>query len=396
MDRITKAIFIFLAVAVTAILLLFVLVERVPVRTYGVKQFVWGGGIEDKDYDTGYHIGITGFHKWHLLDASTHFLEFVVTPESPGSPGRRSSVGFDARGASFYPSRGGPEDLSTPAHNRHTALEIRNRDGNVVTIDVSVPYRIIPGQAHQIVADGQKASYQDRVKATVESVLREVLSEMSNEAFQDTERRLATSLKALERLNKQLESFHVKADAVLIRRVAFPAEYEEKLQQKQLFTQQASLDQAETLKLVEVLKTGTIDKEIAAAEALSVAEWEKKMESLRADYVVQLATIRTEAVQYSMRTKAEADAVYQTKLAEGKLALDKAEALLVELRSETLATAGGQVYVARLAAENLQIGRVMLNASDPRVPLVLDVHQLADLLMGSTRPPGPLTGDASR
>lgn len=389
MDRLTKIIFGFIAVLVVSAGLLVLFFERVPVRTYGVKQYVWAGGIEGTDFKTGYHVGITGIHKWHLLDASTHFLEFVAAEE-------RQGLGSGASRPSLFPKSGGPEDLSTPVHDRHPALEIRNRDGNVVTIDISVPYRIIEGQAHRIVEDGLKAFYRERVKATVESVLREVLPEMSNDALIDYDRRLETSSKALAKLKEKLQQFHVEPEAIMIRRVAFPPEYEAKLQQKQLFTQKARLDQADTLKLAEVLRTGTIEKQISAAEALSVAEWDKKMETLRTEYALKVAEIHAEALQYDKKTRAEADAKYQTKLAEGKLAIDKAEALLSQLRSEALSTTGGRIYVARQAAEGLNPGRVILSSSDPRVPLFIDVHKMADLLLGEESAPTPAPQPAAR
>jgi hypothetical protein len=387
MDRLTKGIFLALGGVVIVGVLLVLSIERVPVRTYGVKQYVWAGGIEPKDYATGFRLGITGVHKWHFLDASTHFLDFTEAEEREN---RRGS----GAGLAIFPRGGGPLDLSMPSHRREPALQIRNRDGNNVAIDASVPYRIIPGEAHKIVEAGAKTYYQDRTKETVASVLREVLSEMTNEGFQDTEKRLATTAKALEMLNRKLAQFHVKADAILVRRVGFPREYEEKLQQKQLLTQRARLDEAETLRWKEVLRTGTIKKEITAAEALSLANWEKQMETLRQEYALQVATIRAEALQYSMRTRAEADAVYEVKIAEGRLALDRAEARLAELRSEALSTAGGRIYVARQAAENLKVSRVTLNASDPRVPLILDVHKVAELLIGSARGPAPAGSSA--
>jgi regulator of protease activity HflC (stomatin/prohibitin superfamily) len=376
MDRLTRYIFAFLALAVALLFFCSLFFERIPVRTYGVKQNIWAGGIEPRDYETGYHVGITGVHRWHLLDASTHFLDFTEVEDRPGVRGRPTS-------SFIFPKSASTADLDTPVYKVYPALEIRNRDGNTVEVDVSVPYRIIAGEAHKIVADGAKSSYQERVKARVESMLREVLPEMSNEAFQDTEKRLATAAKVLETLNKELAEFHVRAEAVLIRRVAFPAEYEAKLQQKQLFTQKARLDYADTLKLAEVLRTGTIEKEIAAAEALRLAEWKKKEEELRAEYALQVAAIRAQAVQYSQQTKAGADATYQAKIAEGQLAMDKAEALFNQLRSEALATTGGRIYVARQAADNLNLSSVTLNASDPRVPLFLDVHKMAELLIGS-------------
>jgi hypothetical protein len=383
-DRLTKSIFIFLALAITFIVLLVVVVERVPVRTYGVKQFIWAGGIETKDYAPGYHIGVTGLHKWHFLDASTHFLDFVEQADERTGGMRRKAF-------SIFPQSSGASSLERPVYTSQPALEIRNRDGNIVTIDVSVPYRIKEGQAHQIVEKGLKATYQDRVKATVESVLRQVLPEMSNEALQDTELRQATAEKALGELNKELEQFFVEAEAVLIRRFSFPKDYEDKLQDKQLLTQQALLDQAETLRLAEELRTGTIQKEIVAAEALSTAEWEQKLESLRKEYALKVAAVKAEAVQYSKKTKAEADALYEVKIAEGKLAIDKAEASLDRLRMSALATDGGQFYLARLAAQNLNLEAVTLNASDPRLPVLLDVHGLSQLLLGMREPPPPVS-----
>ncbi len=378
MDRITKTIFVAIGFMTLVFIVLSTTIECVPVRTYGVKQTIWAGGIEQEDYATGYHIGITGIHRWALLDASTHFLNFSAIETKPGSSKRGSGSPLI-----FSRSSGGPSDFETPASDQHPALDVRNRDGNVVSIDVSVPYRIIAGKAHLIVKDGAKDNYRERVKATVESVLRGVLSEMTNDELQDTAKRIANCEKALAALNTELSPFHVKADAVLIRKVAFPEEYEKKLQQKQLFTQTANFDVAETARLGEVLNTGKYEKEIAAAEALSLAQWEKKIESFRTEYTLQVARIQAEALQHSKQTRAEADAIHQTKMAEGKLALDKAEAMLTEKRSEALATPGGQIYVAKLAAENLNIGRVLLNASDPRVPLILDIHGIAEMLIGT-------------
>ena len=378
MDRMSKLILIGVGSALGVIILLSVFVELVPIRTYGVRQEIWAsGGVDEHDFATGYHFGITGVHKWHFLDSCVHFLEFTesATSHTPGAGSR-----------GFFPKSGGVGDHETPVYQYAPALEIRNRDGNVVTVDVSVPYRIVKGAANEIVRSGAMLNYKDRVKTTVESVLREALSDMSNEAFQDTEKRLQAQTRALETLNgderKGIRRFHVEALNVLIRRMAFPAEYENKLQQKQLFTQKALLDQAETLKLQEVLRTGTIDKEIAAAEAQSSADWEKKNETVRQETAIQVATIQAEAIQYSKRTRAEGDAIYQTKLAEGKLALDRAEALLSQLRSEALSTTGGKIFIARLAADSINMPQVTLNASDPRVPMVLDLHRMADLLLG--------------
>ena len=53
------------------------LMENVPPTHVGVKQNQWGGGVVKEDYSTGYHLGVTGVHKWYLLDRRTHFLTFA-------------------------------------------------------------------------------------------------------------------------------------------------------------------------------------------------------------------------------------------------------------------------------------------------------------------------------
>ena len=47
---------------------------------------------------------------------------------------------------------------------------------------------------------------------------------------------------------------------------------------------------------------------------------------------------------------------------------------------------GGRLYLARGAAQNLQIKRVVLDPMDARVPNILDLDELLDLLIGSERP----------
>ncbi len=53
---------------------------------------------------------------------------------------------------------------------------------------------------------------------------------------------------------------------------------------------------------------------------------------------------------------------------------------------KALATSGGRLWLARQAAENLNIRTVTLNSNDPSVPSVLDLDGMVKLLMGAPHP----------
>ena len=92
--------------------------------------------------------------------------------------------------------------------------------------------------------------------------------------------------------------------------------------------------------------------------------------------------ILAEAEVYSKTTRADADATYEELVADGGLAIAKAEALRNELRNKALDTKGGRIFLARQAAENLQFEHVTLNSNDPNVPTVIDIGAMVRLLIG--------------
>ncbi|MCH2112801.1 MAG: hypothetical protein MK213_08085, partial [Planctomycetes bacterium] len=236
-----KNIRIFVGVAVLLLLIpvgFLLIFKRVPPDVIGVKQLRWGGGgILSEDFHAGFKVGISGLHLWHYLPRQTHFLHFS-----------RSSV---SRGAI---------DSWEPAQ------EIRTTDNNVVSVDLSIPYRIVVGKGHRIIQEGLKHEYRDRVKSTVERVLRSELSTLTSEDFQDTDKRRQKSKDILPVLNEQLRDFYCVAEEVLIRRFRFSGEYEAKLQEKQYLEQKAFLDVALTGQANEQKTVNLIERQIVAAE----------------------------------------------------------------------------------------------------------------------------------
>ena len=185
--KLAKWFLILFGASVFAVLAAVGFLELVPPASIGVKQSLWGGsGVEESDYDMGFHIGITGFHKWHILDGRTHFLTFAET-------GTSSSVG----------------QLRPP-------LVIRTKDNNTAIFDLTVTYRISEGQGYRLVQEGLKDVYRERVYRTVESVMREELAQLSSEDIYSTEKRSAVALAVQHHVEPHLVGIGVHVEITLV------------------------------------------------------------------------------------------------------------------------------------------------------------------------------------
>ena len=343
-----------IALLLLALIASALLLERVPPSKIGVKQSQWGGsGLELRDYQAGFHLGISGVHKWYLLDKRTHFLTFSDTSSSSDRHSRQS-------------------------------LEIRTRDGNTANVDLTVSYIIKEDEAHLLVKNGLRDIYRDRVMSTVESVLRRQLAQLSSEDFYSTETRVARARETMPDLEEALAALHIRPSAILIRAVRFPEGYEARLQEKQLTRQKSQLAIARQRVEVQLQESGKAEKEIEAAEKEQRGTWDKLLQEKRSENEVKLAEVLGEANKTDQEVRANADADYETMIADGKLALDKAEALRNSLRNEALNTAGGRILMARQAAENLNIESVTLNSNDSSVPTIIDIPALVKLLIGES------------
>ena len=349
---IVAALLIFLAMIGSGLLL-----ERIGPATIGVKQNLLGGGIVQKGYATGYHLGVIGVHRWHRLDGRVHFLNFT-RGESSSKRNRSSNVDFAG------------------------ALDIRTSDNNTASLDVTVLYQIVDEQAWRLVNEGLTLAYRDRVRQAVEGLLREELSKLSPEDFVNTDVRLKRAEETLPLLRDTLEQYHVEPLGILIRAVRFPPEYEEKLQLKQLTRQKSLLATARQAQERQQQVTQSIEKKTEAMEKEARGEWDKRLQEAQSENQVQIASINAEAEVYSRTTTADADATQVTYLAEGQLAVEQAEALRDQLRNRALDTVGGRILLARQAAENLDVREVTLNSNDPSVPSIIDVDELVRVLVG--------------
>ncbi|MHC4378564.1 MAG: SPFH domain-containing protein [Planctomycetota bacterium] len=345
------------------------LMERVGPYQIGVKQNQLAGGIAEQDYDTGYHLGVAFVHKWYKLDRRVHVLSF--SEEAVTNSGKL----FRYEG--FLPT-GMP-----PMSDLAGSLELRTGDGNTVALDVTVTYRIKEDQAWKIVRDGLQASYRARVRDSIRGLLLEQLAGLTPESLIDTELRLKRAEESLPKIRDAVAQYHVEPESLLIRAVRFPTAYEQKLQDKQLTRQKALLADAKQKQEKQRQITEAYEKETEAQEKRLEGEWNVRLQELLSDNQVAIAQIDADAQIYDRRVRAGAEADYVTMLAEGQLAIDRAEALRNQLRNAALDTTGGRILLAQQAAQNLEIEEVTLNSNDPNVPTVLDLGELVELLVGA-------------
>jgi regulator of protease activity HflC (stomatin/prohibitin superfamily) len=340
------------AVAVLVIGAFFLLFQRVPSASIGVRQTQWGGqGIAPRDYEPGLHFSVRGWHAWHLIDRRTHFAFFGTPEQGADSP----------------------------------ILDLRTKQGNEIKISALVPYRIVPGEAHLLVRDGLKSTYDELARATIQDVLMKELAELTADEYTSTDARLARMSSALPRLNTLLARFHLRAESIQIHDVVFWAQYEKVLQQKQLTRQLALLAQA-SAQVEEELRRNTLEQDIAGSEGRIRGELDKSIETIRSNGKLAISRVRADAQATNDRRRAEAQAEFDRLTAEGNLALYRADSLKERLTNEAYASTGGRLELARRAAANLKIREVTLNANDPRVPTVLDLDQLAGMLVGKSLP----------
>jgi hypothetical protein len=361
-------------------------------------------GVLAEDLAPGWHVRIPAIHKLILLPSNYFMLDYTNDDRGPQKP-----------------------------------LAIRTKDNNTVELDVSVPLRIKPGEANQLVAAGNHITdpdgrfrYQRLAEETATSVLREQMATLDSVGFYSTDRRLAASAKALESLNRQLAAMHVEAQAVLVRAVRYRPDYEKQLQtiqlneqnklldaaSQKLATVQQSLDnyvqgtsaqvsartqdwvkrQAELERAYQVGLLAVADATPGAARAKLAQLAAADVEALRQEaakifgldpasvsdgHLVGIKNIQAETLEYKNRITASADALEGRLTAEGNAMVAKVQGEYETKLNALLGTPAGKAYVAWQAADNVEFSKALTFSSADGIPPVLRLRQFAEQFMGA-------------
>lgn len=319
------------------------------------------------------------------------------------------------------------------------SLQIRTQDNNIVIIDVSVPYRITPGEGYEVVEKGNHREDQDEVlrvqsvaEDTTVSVLRERLAQLTSADWYNTKRRREVADTTLGALNESLSEYNITAKAVLIRSVTFRPEYEQQLQQIQLNEQVKLLDMArspvakkqQTLddfqqgtkalaaslaqnwatrlaQLEGAYELGFMNAaqatEPGAARAALAAISPEDLEALRADaakaldikpdavteaYLLGIKTIQAETLEYDQRIRLAADGVTERLKAEGKTELAQVQGAFETQLNELLDSAAGRAWVAYESAAHVTFDSTLNFSSGDGIPSVLRLRRFTEQFMG--------------
>ena len=327
----------------------FLFLQRVTPGQIGVRSDRLGAaGVDADDRGPGLHVGLRWVQAWHLLDARLHVVGFGLPADTGSAP----------------------------------ALELRSRDGNLVTVSAAVVYRIRPGQGWRLVAAGLEHGYRELARAAAETVLRAELAGLSSAELADSDARLACAARARAALAERFGPLFLEAETVQLHAVDYWSEYEKALQQERFARESARLNQA--LARLEAEKRGdTTAEAIEAEEKRLRAESERRLEDLRSAALLEIARVDAASREETARLRSEADVAYERELAAGTLALERAQAERERALGAVLAGAGGRLWLAREAARGLHLGAAKLDASDPRLPPLVDLDAWVALFVGA-------------
>ncbi len=318
------------------------LMYKVPLGMVGVRTqrlaFFGSQGVVREDFGPGWHRNLWFVDEWNRFDGT------VQT--------------FHMSDSSGYP------------------FQLKSHDGYSVSLDVTVKYRIRPGQAHGVLVKfGPGDRYQSFIQNLARDACRSAFGTMKTEEFYQPASRNKATERARTNLIAILKDNEADVDIIeiLIRDVKFDEQYERKIKDKKLADQDIELNKSKGLS---AQQKGLTQKILAETDAMvkviqqtrdatlmqMKAEMDKKINKIVADYQ-----------KYVTETRADADLYAAEKNAAGTLLIKKAEAAGEDLRRRALLGPGGATIAALETVRNLRLGDVVFSTLrfDP-----LDVNQV--------------------
>ncbi len=221
------------------------------------------------------------------------------------------------------------------------ALDFKTRDGNDISVDVTVLYHVDPAKAPHVlrhVASDSEEVQTVLVRPLARSIPRDALNELSSEEFYDSDLRAAKEEQALANLRRALEPYGLVCERVVLGNYRFHKNYQAAIDQKKVADQ-------------------TVNKNRSAAEA-AIKEWERELETTKGVVGQLLATERGKSQQVTLQT----DAYYEAKKleADATLAEKTARAQGITKMKEAMSGAGGRTMVKLRIAEVLKGKRIVL------------------------------------
>jgi regulator of protease activity HflC (stomatin/prohibitin superfamily) len=268
-------------------------------------------GVENKVYAPGStFIMLPIINDWHTFDTKLQNLEFT-----------------------YHRHRG---DRKT-----RDDLVFKTIDGNDISLDVIIAYRIDPSKAYMIV---QRVARNDRelrdkiVRTITRSKPRDIFGELKTEEFYVADAREKQAKKAKEVLQEILNPMGIIVEKVLTKDYRFNPKYQKAIEDKKVADQK-------------------VEKNKSAQHA-AIEEYKRKLEEVRGEVNKLIANVDGEY----LKAKINADAYYekQKMIADAIKAEGIAEAKGIREMNNAMASAGGEALVKLEIAGALQGKKIVL------------------------------------
>ncbi len=283
---------------------------EVGVRTKKLA-FVGKKGVENKVYEPGStFIFMPLINDWHTFDIKLQNLEFT----------KRINRG----------------DRST-----RDDLLFKTIDGNDISLDVIIVYRIDPKKAYMILQNVARndEELRDKIVRTIaRSKPRDIFGELKTEEFYVAEQREAQSKTAKNLLQKMFDPMGIIIEKVLTKDYRFNPKYQKAIEDKKVADQK-------------------VEKNKSAQHAAE-EEYKRKLEEARGEVNKMIADVDGEY----MKAKIKVDVYYEKQqlLAQAIRAEGIAEAKGILEMNNAMASAGGEALVKLRIAEALQGKKIVL------------------------------------
>lgn len=371
----TLSVLIILAVAgaFIAAQFLFIKIElgKTGVRT---QQYALFGekGVVQKDFAPGWHRNLPLLDIWKIFDATVQTTEFTTEHERQETRKIYSFLSSTSRKYLNSETNGGPNQV-----------ELKSKDGYTVRLDVTVKYRITPGEVHKLYKElGSEARYKGIVRDQVQKVLRDTFGTMRTEGFYNPEIRRIKTTEASILLSKELSESSIELIGILIRDIAFDPTYERKILDKKLADQDVELNKSRATAEEKKGETNRIAAETEAKVRVIEQELKAKQLTMKADTDKEIAQLNADARLTAAKLKADAD-LYKAELqAKGTLLEKEARAEGERLKATALNTPGGQNLVAYEIVQQLNLGEVIVSTQNNDF---LDVESILEKVGASAK-----------
>lgn len=305
---------------------------EVGVRT--VKFALTGKmGVEDKVYQPGSTYFFLAFiNDWHTYDTKLQNLEMTIQ-KGRGDRAERDDLLF------------------------------KTIDGNDISLDVIIAYRIDPKKAPEIlktVASDNETLRDKLIRTVARARTRDIFGELKTEEFYVAGKRETQSQRAKDELQKMFAPMGVIVEKVLTKDYRFNPEYQKAIEAKKVADQR-------------------VEKNKSAQHA-ALEEYKRKLEEAKG--VVNKMVANADGEYQKTRIKADAYYEKQKLIAKAITAEGIAEAKGIQEMNKALGSAGGEAFVKLRIAEALQGKKfVLIPVSDGGMNLkYTDVNKLINTL----------------